>query len=76
MPRPKSVISADIQRLEGALYSGARSVSTDGVTTTFGSADELRKSIGELRAELAAVEGSSVPTGKPRVRGVNLESAW
>lgn len=38
-----------IAQLEDALYSGASSVTIDGVTTTFRSQAELKESIAELK---------------------------
>ena len=43
-------LSTEITALEMILNSGARSVTIDGVTTTFENADQLRRRIRELRA--------------------------
>lgn len=77
MARDKATIIASISRLRTAIESGVRSVSTDGVTTSFDSADAMRKTLGELQSELAVIDGgATAATIKPRVRGINLESAW
>lgn len=60
-----------IANLRAIRASGARSVTTDGVTTTFESASEIDREIARLEREQT---GST--TAKPRIRGTNLSGAW
>jgi hypothetical protein len=75
MARDPKIIRAEIARLEAAKSSGVRSVSTAGVSTTFTSFDDMTRRIGELNNELVTAGGGTV-SPKPRVTGINLESAW
>ena len=71
MARSTIVVEAAIERLQNALDSGVLSVSNDGTTTTFQSADAIRKRIQELRSELAELNDET-PTAKPRFISVGL----
>jgi hypothetical protein len=75
MARDAATLTAEIAQLQRLRSSGASSVTTDGVTTTFRSDAEIRNRIGELQQELAGVQGGT-PSTKPRIRGINLGSAW
>lgn len=62
----------EINALKSILNSGARSVTTDGVTTTFANEAAIRKRISELEVE----QGGPVALVKPRIRGINLGGCW
>jgi hypothetical protein len=62
----------EINALKSILNSGARSITTDGVTTTFANEASIRKRIAELEVE----QGGSSALVKPRIRSINLGSAW
>jgi hypothetical protein len=62
----------EIAALKSILNSGARSITTDGVTTTFTSEAAIRKRIAELEVE----QGGSSLLVKPRIRSIHLGNAW
>jgi hypothetical protein len=64
--------TAQINALKSILNSGARSITTDGVTTTFTSEGQIRKRIAELQGEAAG----TTALVKPRIRGINLGGCW
>jgi len=63
--------STEIAALETILDSGAKSVTVDGVTTSFSDAGHIRKRIRELRAE---TDGDQ--RRKPRISTVDLGASW
>lgn len=71
MARTVLVVEAAIERLQNALDSGVLSVSNDGTTTTFQSADQMRRRLIELQSELAELNDEA-PTAKPRFISVGL----
>lgn len=64
--------TAEINALKRILNSGARSITTDGVTTTFADENSIRRRINELEIE----QGASARQGKPRLRSIHLGNAW
>lgn len=64
--------SQQINALKSILNSGARSITTDGVTTTFANESAIRKRIAELEVE----QGGASALVKPRIRSIHLGNAW
>jgi len=56
--------STEITALESILNSGARSVTIDGVTTTFENADQIRRRLRELRATDDTNKGRRPPLAR------------
>lgn len=65
MARTAATIQADIDRLKKARFSGVRSTTVDGQSTTFSSDEDMRRAISDLESELA-VAGGGETLAKPR----------
>jgi len=63
--------SAEIAALETVLNSGARSVSVDGVTTTFENAEQIRRRLRELRETDTANAGR-----RPRISTIDIGASY
>lgn len=63
--------SVEIAALQAVLNSGTKSVTVDGVTTSFSDASQIRKRIRELQ-----VETDGDQRRKPRISTVDLGAAW
>ena len=56
-------------QLEKAYYHGVRSVTVDGVTTTFGSGTELRRALNDVRRKIDDLNGVAA---RPRAASINM----